>query len=140
MNIFLDDIRTPKMTHNESKGLGLAYSDASMWTVARTYDEFVDIVDRNFGSIDMISFDHDLACFDADGREMTGKNAADYVINRCLDEGVDFPVDWYVHSDNTSGRQNIVGAILNYLDKVEGKDISGVRKDAKGIVGGKSAL
>lgn len=138
MNIFLDDIRTPKMAHNESKGLGLAYSDASMWTVARTYGEFVDIVDRNFGKIDMISFDHDLACFDEAGREMTGKTAADYVIGKCLDEGADFPKDWYVHSDNTSGRQNIVGAILNYLDKVEGRDISGIRKDAKGIVGGRA--
>ena len=139
MNIFLDDIRTPKMAHNEIKGLGLAYSDASMWTIARTYDEFVDIVDRNFGSINMISFDHDLACFDEDGREMTGKTAADYVIGKCLDEGVDFPKDWYVHSDNTSGRQNIVGAILSYLGKVEGKDVSRIRRDAKGIVGGKQA-
>ena len=139
MKIFLDDIRTPKMAHNEEKGLGLAYSDASMWTIARTYQEFVNIVDANFGRIDMISFDHDLACFGEDGREMTGKSAADYVINKCLDEGAAFPKDWYVHSDNTSGRQNIVGAILNYLDKVEGIDVSGIRKDAKGIVGGKAA-
>lgn len=139
MKIFLDDIRTPKMAHCEGKGLGAAYSDASMWTIARTYDEFVDIVDRSFGSIEMISFDHDLACFDEDGREMTGKSAVDYLIGKCLDEGASFPKDWYVHSDNTGGRQNIVGAILNYLDKVEGKDISGIRKDAKGIVGGRPA-
>jgi len=140
MNIFLDDIRTPMMAHREGKGLGPAYSDASIWTIARTYGEFVDIVDRNFGGIDLISFDHDLACFDADGREMTGKTAADYVIGKCLDEGVSFPKDWYVHSDNTSGRQNIVGSILSYLDKVEGIDTSRIRKDAKGIVGQKQAL
>ncbi len=136
MNIFLDDIRSPKMAHNENKGLGTEYSEANLWTIARTYDEFVEAVDRNFGHIDLVSFDHDLACFDSDGREMTGKDAADYLINKCLDEGAPFPENWYVHSDNTAGRQNIAGVIINYLIKVEGKDLRGLRGDTRGIVAG----
>ena len=137
--VFLDDIRTITMAHAPGKGLGAAYSDPSIWTIARTYGEFTDLIDRHFDEIDMISFDHDLACFGEDGREMTGKNAADYVIDHCLDTGKPFPKSWYVHSDNTSGRQNIIGAITGYLTKVEHKDLAGFRKHHRGIADGHMA-
>lgn len=127
------------MAHREGKGLGAAYSDPSIWTIARTYDEFTDLIDHHFDEIDMISFDHDLACYDKSGNEMTGKNAADYVIDRCLDTGKPFPKSWYVHSDNTNGRQNIIGTITNYLTKVEHKDLSGFRNHHRGIADGHMA-
>jgi hypothetical protein len=69
---------------------------------------------------------------------MTGKNAVDYVIGYCLDNDKSFPKSWYVHSDNTNGRQNIIGAITNYLDKVEGITYPDFRGYHKGVVNGQA--
>ena len=106
------------------------------WLVVKNYDAFVKAI-LAFGIPKRVSFDHDLACFDADGNEMTGKNAVDYVIGYCLDNDKPFPKSWYVHSDNTNGRQNIIGAITNYLDKVEGITYPDFRGYHKGVVDGR---
>lgn len=135
MNIFLDDIRIPSMSHNVSKGLGMDYSDKDKWVIVRDYFGFVDLVDKHFDEIDLISFDHDLACY-KDGVEYTGKSAVDYVINYCLDHNKEFP-DWYAHTDNTSGKRNIIGAVLNFVNKVEGKNITNFRYYNNGIVNNK---
>ena len=134
-NIFLDDIRIPSMSHNVSKGLGVDYSDKDKWIIVRDYFDFIDLVDKHFDEIDLISFDHDLACY-KDGVEYTGKSAVDYLINYCLDNNKKFP-DWYAHTDNTSGKRNIIGAVLNYINKVEGKDITNFRYYHNGIVNNK---
>ena len=136
MRVFLDDIRTPAMSHNESKGLGLDYSSTEKWVIARDYFEFVEIVNKYFYEIKLVSFDHDLACVDNDGREWTGKDATDYLINFCLDHQTHFP-DWYAHTDNTAGRQNIIGSIKGYLKSIEDKDLSDFRYYHNGIVNGK---
>lgn len=135
MNIFLDDIRIPSMSHNVSKGLGVDYSDKDKWVIVRDYFDFINLVDKYFDKIDLISFDHDLACY-KDGVEYTGKSAVDYLIDYCLDNNKNFP-DWYAHTDNTSGKRNIIGAVLNFLDKVEGKDITNFRYYHNGIVNNK---
>jgi hypothetical protein len=134
-NIFLDDIRIPSMSHNVNKGLGVDYSEKDKWIIVRDYFDFIDLVDKHFDEIDLISFDHDLACY-KDGVEYTGKSAVDYLINYCLDNNKKFP-DWYAHTDNTSGKRNIIGAILNYINKVEGKDITNFRYYHNGIVNNK---
>jgi hypothetical protein len=134
-NIFLDDIRIPSMSHNVSKGLGVDYSKKDKWIIVRDYFDFIDLVDKHFDKIDLISFDHDLACY-KDGVEYTGKSAVDYLIDYCLDNNKKFP-DWYAHTDNTSGKRNIIGAVLNFLDKVEGKDITNFRYYHNGIVNNK---
>ena len=135
INIFLDDIRIPSMSHNVSKGLGMDYSNKDKWVIVRDYFDFIDLVDKHFDEIDLISFDHDLACY-KDGVEYTGKSAVDYLIDYCLDNNKKFP-DWYAHTDNTSGKRNIIGAILNYINKVEGKDITNFRYYHNGIVNNK---
>jgi hypothetical protein len=135
MIIFLDDIRIPSMSHNVSKGLGVDYSDKDKWVIVRDYFDFIDLVDKHFDEIDLISFDHDLACY-KDGVEYTGKSAVDYVINYCLDHNKNFP-DWYAHTDNTSGKRNIIGAVLNFVNKVEGKNITNFRYYNNGIVNNK---
>ena len=134
INIFLDDIRNPNMSHHTGKGLGSTFSSGDKWIVIRNYFDFVDFVDKHFDEIDIISFDHDLACY-KDDVEYTGKTAVDYVINYCLDNNKKFP-NWYAHTDNTSGRQNIIGAILNYLNKIEGLDISKFRYYHNGVING----
>ena len=136
MIIFLDDIRVPSMSHNVDKGLGIDYSDKDKWVITRDYFDFIDLVNKHFDKINLISFDHDLACY-KDGVEYTGKSAVDYLIDYCLDNNKKFP-DWYAHTDNTSGKRNIIGAILNYINKVEGKDITNFRYYHNGIVKNKS--
>lgn len=136
IKVFLDDIRVPKMSHNETRGLGMQYSNTKDWVIIRDYFDFIDFVKNNFDKIDLISFDHDLACY-KDGQEFTGKNAVDYLINFCLDNDKQFP-DWYAHTDNTTGRKNIISKILNYLNRIEGKDISNFRYFHNGIVNGKA--
>ena len=133
IRVFLDDIRTPQMAHNSSKGLGLDYTQTDSWVIVRDYFEFVKMINNNFDKIELVSFDHDLACLDKDGLEWTGKDAADYLINYCLDNLKILP-DWYVHTDNTSGRQNIIGAINGYLKVIEGKDLNDFRYYHNGIV------
>jgi len=91
MNLFLDDIRTPDMAHHSGKGLGPAYSSENKWVIARDYFDFVDIVNKHFDEIELVSFDHDLACY-KDGVEYTGKTAADYLVNYCLDNDKKFLV------------------------------------------------
>jgi len=134
MNLFLDDIRTPDMAHKSGKGLGKDYSSDDKWVIARDYFEFVDIVNKHFDDIDLVSFDHDLACY-KNGVEYTGKTAADYLINYCLDHNKKFP-SWYTHTDNTSGRYNIIGSIKGYLKNVEGYDMSDFRYFHNGILNG----
>ena len=134
MNLFLDDIRTPDMSHHSGKGLGPAYSSEDKWVIARDYFDFVDIVNKHFDEIELVSFDHDLACY-KDDLEYTGKTAADYLVNYCLDNDKKFP-SWYAHTDNTSGRQNIIGTILGYLKTVEGLDTSKFRYYHNGILNG----
>lgn len=128
INLFLDDKRVPSMSHNSIKGLG----DKLSWVIVRDYFEFVNFLTDNFNDINIISFDHDLACY-KDGVEFTGKTAADFLINYCLDNDKKIP-DWYVHSDNTSGKNNIIGVMLNYLKNVEGVDVSNFRYYHNGII------
>lgn len=135
MNVFLDDIRMPSMSHREGKGLGDQFSDMENWVIVRDYFEFKYLVDNSFDKIKLVSFDHDLAC-EENGIEYTGKSAADYLINYCLDNNKNFP-DWYVHSDNTSGKANIIGTILSYLRNVEKKNFEDFRYFHNGIINNK---
>lgn len=132
MKIFLDDLRSVPMSHNPNKGLGVIED----FVIVRNGEEFIKLVDENINDISLISFDHDLACYDENGNEFTGKTAAEYLIQKCQDVGRRFP-DWYVHSDNTSGRQNIIGLIVNYMDFVDGVDISGLKYFHKGYYNGR---
>ncbi len=134
MNLYLDDKRVPSMSNSEGRGLGSAYSSTNKWVIVRDYFEFVDAINNNFDDIDLISFDHDLACY-KDGREYTGKDAANFLIDYCLDNNKKFP-NWFVHSDNTAGKSNIISIIINYLNRIEGIDTSKFRYQHNGIING----
>lgn len=135
MNVFLDDLRMPNMAHSVGRNLGELYSDKKKWVIVRDYFEFVDIINKHFDEINLISFDHDLACY-KNGKEWTGKDAADYLIDYCIDNDKKL-TSWYVHSDNTSGKKNIISTITNYLRVVEGLDISNFRYFHNGILNGR---
>lgn len=131
MKIFLDDIREVTMSHNPNKGLGVVVD----FVIARDDKDFIKLVDENINDIKLVSFDHDLACW-RDGNEFTGKTACEYLIHKCLETGRKFP-DWYVHSDNTAGRENIIGLILNYMKSIDVVNTSDYRYFHRGRVNGK---
>lgn len=110
MKLFLDDSREPSMVHRDDG-----------WTIVRDYFEFVKIVDNYFDEIELVSFDHDLACFE-NGVEYTGKSAAVYLSNYCIDHNKKFP-NWYVHTGNPVGRLNIIDYIIHYLKFIEGEKL-----------------
>ena len=117
INIFLDDERQPTYVKSQ---MGKYYPEN--WVVIDNYFDFTKFVDQNFDQIKLVSFDHDISSFDKNRKEWTGKDAADYLIEKCLDTGSTFP-DFFVHTMNTAGRPNIIGTILNYLKHVENKKI-----------------
>lgn len=116
-NIFLDDERYPIFIKDS---LGELFP--SDWIVVRDYFEFTKFIDQNFDQVNIISFDHDLACYDKNKKEWTGKDAVNYVIDICVNQGKKFP-NWYVHTKNTSGRENIISSILNYMKHIENKEL-----------------
>jgi hypothetical protein len=119
MWIFLDDERKDAtVVHNQKRGLGTGFGKANNWIIARNYNQFVDLVKNNFNDIDFISFDHDISSYDLNGKEMTGKDAAEFLTNYCMDNNKKLP-DWFVHSDNESGNKNIRQWLLNYMFRVE---------------------
>jgi hypothetical protein len=136
INLYLDDIRLPSMSHNNKKGLGENFSDTKEWKIVRDYFEFINVVEKEFDKIKLISLDHDLACYDDNNSELTGKSAADFLINYCIENNKKIP-DWYVHSDNTTGKSNIKSVMLSYMSFVENIDISSIRYYHNGFVDGR---
>ena len=121
MWLFLDDKRKdPTIVHNNVRGLGPGVGKANNWVIARDYHQFVDILKNNFDHINFISFDHDISSYDIDEKELTGKDAAEFLINYCMDNNKQLP-DWFVHSDNTGGNRNIRQLLTNYMYRVEGR-------------------
>jgi hypothetical protein len=121
MYLFLDDLRKdPTVVHNNDRGLGLEIGKSTKWIIARDYSQFVDIINNNFTQIQLISFDHDISSYDQNQNELTGKDAANFLIDYCIDNDRCLP-DWFVHSDNSSGNANIRQLLINYMFRVEGR-------------------
>ena len=111
MKIYLDDVRTPL---------------DNTWFVVRSYDEFVNLIGGlNYGEINVISFDHDLADFHYEFKtedyekmseeemvikfgsmEKTGLDCAKFLVEYCVSESVSLP-EYLVHSANPTGKENI---------------------------------
>ena len=100
-NIFIDDERFPT-------------GDSD---IVRTMADFIKIN----GPISYISFDHDLG-----DNQPTGYDIAHYVVNRDIDEpgylAPDF--DFYVHSMNPIGADNIRNLMTNYLRSRSNEQVS----------------
>ncbi len=135
MWLFLDDKRKDAtVVHNRHRGLGDIVGKSNNWVIARDYHQFIDILKNNFDYITFISFDHDISSYDIDENELTGKDAADFLIDYCMDNNKKLP-DWFVHSDNSGGNKNIRQLLTNYMYRVEGRLDKMV--DAYGYINGK---
>lgn len=118
-NLFLDDVRCPSgayvYTCNE------IFKDKE-WIIVRSYEEFVEYIEVN-GQPDFISYDHDLADIHYDPmtqresfeyHEMTGLECTKWYIDYCIENDIR-PCEYFVHSANPVGANNIRHYINNYL-------------------------
>lgn len=94
--LFLDDERFPP-------------DDDNVWLTARSSTEAIGIVIKQ-GTPNFISFDHDL------GGDDTAMRFIWFLIEGHIEGSLDtFPTDYYVHSQNPVGVQNIKGLMDNYI-------------------------
>ena len=126
MKIYLDDERVPEDTFNTQRISDPIYLEKD-WVIVRNYFEFVDIINTK-GIPYLVSFDHDLAdehyidfmkCGGKDlgyedYKEKTGFEAAKFLVNKCMNEDLDFPA-WKVHSHNFIGAKNIGSYIRSFI-------------------------
>lgn len=92
----MDDVRNPK---------------TNGWTIVRNYEEFVKHIEEN-GLPDEISFDHDL------GEDIkTGYDCAKWLCNYCWTNGIPIPT-YNVHSANPVGRDNIIGVLKSFEQRL----------------------
>ena len=99
MKLFIDDKRTVDMSHNSEKGLGI-----TDFVIVRDDVSCLDFIDKNFESIDLVSFDHDL------GGELKGLVVANWIEEKAYNKEIQ-RIEWRVHSQNTRGNEDIVRAM-----------------------------
>ena len=110
-NLFIDDERMPT---DVTWGSHEFYQQFP-WTIARTKQRVMELI-AMYGFPDFVSFDHDLS-----SNEPTGKDIANWMIEVDLDGTYRIPADFqfYVHSRNPVGKQNIEGLFNSYLEQRE---------------------
>lgn len=87
MNLFVDDLRTPKTNKK--------------WIIVRNYNDAISIIKND--NIDYLSLDHDL------GEEKTGYDIILYIIENNL-----YPNHVSIHSANPVGFENIAKLLCRY--------------------------
>ena len=97
-NLFLDDERFPPELLKHDRD----------WVIVRTSEAAMQTV-RELGIPNFISFDHDL------GGEDTAMKFLHDLIAYSIDNNTEFPKDYYVHSQNPIGRDNITSLMNSYL-------------------------
>ena len=131
--LWLDDLRNP-FINAEGKVPNSIHDWNINWVL--NYEEFVTWITM-YGLPDTISFDHDLAdehytpeeYWDDYDRskayqdiqmyqEKTGVDCAKWLVNYCMDNSKRLP-EFYVHSANPVGADNIRGLLNNYLKYVQ---------------------
>lgn len=97
-NLFIDDERFPPVQ----------LRDRRMWVTVRSSEEAMQFV-RDHGIPNFISFDHDL------GGDDTAMKFLHAFIEYCMDNNTQFPREYYVHSQNPIGRDNIKSLMDSFI-------------------------
>lgn len=101
--IFLDDLREIKEVYYDNTEV--------KFIILRSFDDFKEYIDnlKSKNTIPKyISFDHDL------GIGKTGFDCAKYLIEYMMDQNITTKIEYYVHSANPIGKQNIISIISNF--------------------------
>lgn len=111
--LWLDDYRDPFENNNEWVRLFCPYKFDEVGCIrwVTSYDEFVAYIQTN-GLPDLICFDHDLGDI-YDKEEKTGYDCAKYLVEYCMDRGLDVPL-WAFQSSNPVGKKNMFHLLNNY--------------------------
>ena len=80
--------------------------------IAKTYDEAIALIKK--GNWDIIMMDHDLGCYDSEGKELNGTHVLSFI-----EEHIQYkPTNFIMVSANPVGRKNmqvIIDKILNTI-------------------------
>lgn len=115
MNIWLDDIRDPKVV---APGGLMDREDASWreveperdWIWVKNKNELEELLKSTEGRIEIMSFDHDLGDWAEDGTELTGRYIIEWLQREYLDR---YPKVVLCHSANPIGKDNILAFDAN---------------------------
>jgi hypothetical protein len=122
-NIFIDDFRNPKDAFLYTRN---PLYNILKWDIVKNYDEFINfIINNGLSNIEFISFDHDISDEHYDDTisqenytEKTGYDCAKWLVNYCMDNNFKLP-NYFVHSMNPAGKQNILSILNNYKKHCE---------------------
>jgi hypothetical protein len=127
-NLFLDDERFPYVSNPELDDVSaFHYTNYEPfkkedWIIVRNYNDFVKEVEKR-GLPKKCSFDHDLGDVSKIKKydnflEKTGYDCAKWLCDYCQDNELKFP-EYFIHSMNPTGANNIRTYIENYKKHVE---------------------
>jgi hypothetical protein len=93
------------------------------WASATTYWQALEMLEKHWNELEVVSFDHDLACFELDevgniipDRELDGYKLMCWVENKCVREDISPPFRILVHSYNPEGAWRILRVANKLLD------------------------
>lgn len=109
IRVFVDDIHPPE-------SIGWNHTDAGMLHVCRTYQEAKELIDKlvpeiNSGKYVEFSFDHDIASYDENGKELNGYMLMCILESKVWFEEIKYQFGIQYHTDNPSGIRDMRGAI-----------------------------
>ena len=78
------------------------------WVIVRSYIEARTVI-KILGLPKFVSFDHDLG-----DKEKTGMDIAKFIVDYCLDNKIEDKIEFYVHSQNPIGAENIRSYLTNF--------------------------
>jgi hypothetical protein len=115
--LFLDDVRDPIHAFGYTNYGPFV---TKQWDIVRNYDQFVDYIKSN-GLPYFIAFDHDLNEIhysdfwneNSEYTEKTGFDCAKFLVEYCIENNLKLP-EFYVHSMNPVGKDNIINYLNNY--------------------------
>lgn len=93
------------------------------FTWVKSFDEFKDYITKN-GLPDFVSFDRDLG-----NGPYNGEMCASWLVNYCNENGLRLP-DYYPHTANRKGKQNIIAIMNGRKMKINESDIKEAVKSA----------
>ncbi|WEM33193.1 hypothetical protein EJP02_132 [Escherichia phage EJP2] len=106
--MFIDDLRDAEK-HYPNEG----------FIVTRTYNEAVQYVQEH-GLPSFVSFDHDLGDTDSTD-EKTGYSFAKFLIEYMIDNDLREPFEYFIHSANPVGAENIKQYLQNGFNFIQGQ-------------------
>ena len=112
-NLFIDDERSPHEVFWADSGTLARYHEQD-WEIARSMVQVAAAINRHGKMPSFISFDHDLGEF-----SKTGYDIAKWLCELDMQQQYRFSKDfnYYVHSQNPIGKQNIESYINNYMER-----------------------